>query len=57
MVHNSEAATGSVLKEEVFLEISQKKKEKSCARFAFLIILQACLQQKKKSDSVAVVFL
>ena len=57
MVHNSEAATGSVLKEEVFLEISQNSQEKSCARFAFLIKLQACLQLYQKSDSVAVVFL
>ena len=57
MVHNSEAATGSVLKEEVFLEISQNLQEKSCARFAFLIKLQACLQLYQKSDSVAVVFL
>ena len=39
--HCSEAATGGVLLEKVFLEISQKSQENACARVSFLITLQA----------------
>ena len=34
---NSEVATGVVLKEKVFWEISQNSQENSCARISFLI--------------------
>ena len=33
----AEAATGGVLQERVFLEISQNSQENSCARLSFLI--------------------
>ena len=36
----SEAATGGVLKEKVFLEISQNSQEITCVRVSFLIKLQ-----------------
>ena len=36
---SSEAATGGVLKERVFLEISQNSQENTCARVSFLIRL------------------
>ena len=36
-----ETATGDVLQEKVFLEISQNSQEKTCARASFLIKLQA----------------
>ena len=36
-----ETATGDVLQEKVFLEISQNSQEKTCARVFFLIKLQA----------------
>ena len=35
-----EAATGDVLQEKVFLEISQNSQGKTCARASFLIKLQ-----------------
>ena len=38
----SEAATKGVLFKTVFLEISQKSQENTCARVSFLIRLQAC---------------
>ena len=37
----TEAATASVLWENVFLEISQNPQENTCARVSFLIKLQA----------------
>ena len=37
----SEAATAGVLKEKVFVEISQNSQENTCARVSFLIKLQA----------------
>ena len=37
----AEAATDYVLLEKVFLEISQKSPENTCARASFLIKLQA----------------
>ena len=37
-----EAAMGDVLREKVFLEISQNSQENTCARVSFLIKLQAC---------------
>ena len=37
----SEAATGGVLQEKVFLEISLNSQENTCARVSFLIKLQA----------------
>ena len=40
-IHLSEAATGGVLSEKVFLEISQSSQENSCARISFLIKLPA----------------
>ena len=40
-----EAATGGVLQEKVFLEISQNSQEKTCARFSFLTKLQVSGQQ------------
>ena len=41
--HSIEAATRGVLCKKVFLEISQKSWENTCARASFLIKLQACL--------------
>ena len=38
--HLSEAATGSVLLEKVFLEISQNLQENTCGKVSFLIKLQ-----------------
>ena len=38
---SSEAVTGGVLHEKVFLEISQNSQETTCARVSFLIKLQA----------------
>ena len=37
----TEAATGGVLLEKVFLEISQNSQENTCAKASFLIKLQA----------------
>ena len=37
----SEAATGGVLQEKMFLEISQNSQENTCSRVSFLIKLQA----------------
>ena len=37
----SEPATGVVMQEKVFLEISQNSQENTCARASFLIKLQA----------------
>ena len=37
----TETATGGVLQEKVFLEISQNSQENTCARVSFLIKLQA----------------
>ena len=39
--HLSEAATGVVLSEKVFLEISQNSREDTCDKVSFLIKLQA----------------
>ena len=41
---SAEAATGDVLLEKLFLELSENSQEKTCARVSFLIKLQACLQ-------------
>ena len=38
--HKTEAATGGVLLEKVFLEIWQKLQENTCARVSFLVKLQ-----------------
>ena len=43
----SEAATGGVLEEKVFLEISLNSQENIYARVSFLIKLQACNFIKK----------
>ena len=40
-IKGSEAATGGVLQEKVFLEILQNSQENTCARVSFLITLQA----------------
>ena len=50
----SEAATGGVLSEKVFLEISQNSQENACARVSFL---QARYTTLLKRDSGAGVFL
>ena len=39
--HLSEAATGGVLLEKVFLEMSQNSQENTCGKVSFLIELQA----------------
>ena len=39
--HLSEAATGSVLLQKVFLEILQNSQENTCGKVSFLIKLQA----------------
>ena len=39
--HILEAATGCVLQEKVFLEISQNSLENTCGKVSFLITLQA----------------
>ena len=39
--HLSEAATGGVLLEKVFLEISQNLQENTCSKVSFLIKLHA----------------
>ena len=36
IIINTEAATGGVLQEKVFLEISQNSQENTCARASFL---------------------
>ena len=41
MFHHAEAATGGILEENVFLEISQNSQKNTCARVSFLIKLQA----------------
>ena len=41
IINGSEAATGDVLQENAFLEISQNSQENTCARVSFLIMLQA----------------
>ena len=41
-MNSSEAAIGSVLEENVFLEISQDSQENICTRVSFLMKLQAC---------------
>ena len=45
----SEAATGGVLSEKVFLEISQNLQENTCARVSFLIKLQAQAKEISKN--------
>ena len=44
---SAEAATGDVLLEKLFLELSENSQEKTCARVSFLIKLQACEISKK----------
>ena len=39
--HHSEAATGGVLLEKVFLEISKNSQENTCGKVSFIIKLQA----------------
>ena len=41
IMEKSEAATKYILREKVFLEISQNSQENTCARVPFLIKLQA----------------
>ena len=41
----SKQSPGGVMKEKVFLEVSQNSLENTCARFSFLIKLQACLSR------------
>ena len=41
ILHLSEAATGGVLLEKVFLEISQNSQESTCGKVSFLVKLQA----------------
>ena len=52
----SEAATGGVLQEKVFLEIQQNSKENTCARVSFLIKLQASACNFVKEETLAQVF-
>ena len=52
---NAEAATGGVLKENLFLVISQNSQKSICARVSFLIKLQASASEKR--DSGADVFM
>ena len=42
---NSEATTGGVLEEKMFLEISQNWQENTCARASFLIKLHAFMPE------------
>ena len=41
----SKQSPGGVMKEKVFLEVSENSLENTCARFSFLIKLQACLSR------------
>ena len=55
---DSEVATRGVLQEKVSLEILQNSQENNCARFSFLINLQASsLKLYHKRDSSTGVFL
>ena len=55
---DSEVATRGVLQEKVSLEILQNSQENNCARFSFLINLQASsLKLYRKRDSSTGVFL
>ena len=49
----SEAATEGVLKEKVFLEISQNPQGSTCARGSFLIKLQAETYSFIKKETLA----
>ena len=52
---SAEAAT-DVLWEKVFLEISQKSQENTCARISFLIKLQVLGLQLYKKETLAQIF-
>ena len=54
--HSSKAATGGVLLEKVFLEISQNLQENTCARVYFLTKLQALACNFIKKEALAQVF-
>ena len=47
----TEAATESVLKDKVFLAISQKSQGNTCARVSFITKLQASASEKRHSDT------
>ena len=49
-------ATEGILKEKVFLEISQNSQENICARVSFLIKLQASACKFIKKETLAQVF-
>ena len=53
---NTESATGVVLEEKVFLEISQNSQENNCARASFSIKLHAGTCNFIKKEIVAQVF-
>ena len=47
----TEAATGSVLKEKMFLAISQNSQENICARVSLLKKFQASVSEKRYSST------
>ena len=56
LTEQSETATGGVLYEKVFIEISQNSQENTCTRVSFIIKLQAsaCNFIKKRDPGIGV---